>query len=59
MKYPRFEIWKNGKLITECQKDVTVLTRLLKIPYNKDTDKILITDTTTWLCKDRDYYIPS
>lgn len=54
----RYEIWKNGKLVSECQKETTALGRLLKMRYNKDTDKIFVTDTTTWESKSIEYYIP-
>lgn len=54
----RYEIWRNCKLVSECQKEVTVIGRLLKMKYRDGIDKIWVVDTTTWLSKDYKEYIP-
>lgn len=54
----RYEIWKNNKLVSECQKEITVLSRLLKMKYRKGIDTIYVVDTTTWLSTNYNEYIP-
>lgn len=41
----RYYIWKNGKLVSDCQRLSTVLNRLLKITRKSNPDKDSI-----WYC---------
>ena len=57
----RYYIWKNGKLISDCQRLSTVLGRLLKITRksNPSIDKVWYQDTKRNECFDASELVPS
>lgn len=57
----RYYIWKNGKLISDCQRLSTVLNRLLKITRksNPDKDSIWYCDTVSNVNYDASELVPS
>lgn len=57
----RFDIWKNGKIVSSCQKLSTVLTRLLALAKksNPENDSIWVYDNQTGETFDISEYIPT
>lgn len=57
----RYEIWKNGKLISEASRMTTVMKRLREMSqkFNPQNDKIWVTDTTTWESESIEEFIPT
>lgn len=57
----RYYIWKNGKLVSDCQRLSTVLGRLLRITKrsNPDIDKVWYQDTKRNECFDASELVPS